>query len=127
MKEVVARLDDFPEKEFHPLIRGLSDAGADGRLARVLRKLGNPQRAVEALCREFSFELAEDPATRRRRLVHGLFASLEEQVENVKRWSHENGWGFTEADIDAHRLLPVPYWPKEKLMVVTLFPTSADA
>lgn len=123
MKEVVARLDELSLRELGPLLRGLSDAGADKRLARVLRKLGNPQRAVEVLQREFGFELAEEPGTRRRHLINGRFTTPDEQIENVRRWDREKDLGL-KSDVWTNLPRP-PAWPRGQHLAVVLVPHLA--
>ena len=58
-------------------------------------------------------------------LVHGLFTSPEKQIEKVRAWNKEFGWGIPdEAFAAAEKSVPV--WPEEKLVAVVLVPYLAD-
>lgn len=57
-------------------------------------------------------------------LVHGLFSSIAQKIENVMRWNEHCHWGFTEQDFK--KLPPPPAWPSNRLVTVTLVPYLAD-
>lgn len=100
------------------------DTEFKGRLARagfsaeVIREINrNDDMAgimYEALMRHTAFTL-----------VHGLFTKPEKQIERVREWNKEFGWGISdEAFAEAEK--SVPAWPEEKLVAVVLVPYLAD-
>lgn len=100
------------------------DTEFKGRLARagfsaeVIREINrNDDMAgimYEALMRHPAFTL-----------VHGLFTKPEKQIERVREWNKEFGWGIPdEAFAEAEK--SVPAWPEEKLVAVVLVPYLAD-
>ena len=81
------------------------NTGDDNELAEVM---------FEALMRHPRFTL-----------VHGLFTTTAKQIERVRGWNREFGWGTSdEAFNEAEK--SVPAWPEQKLVAVVLVPYLAD-
>lgn len=97
------------------LIGKLAEAGLTAEMAEEIRK--NPALAsiiVDALKSQPTFTL-----------VHGLFTSTEKQIQKVREWNKQFGWGISdEAFAEAEK--SVPAWPKERLVAVVLVPYLAD-
>lgn len=96
----MARFIDMPGKEIWATVTSLSKAGFDDRLAALLRKEGNAERAVEILSREF-FPETEEKLTG---VASSPFIySAAEQVASVLRWNEKFKGGFTKRQIQAMR------------------------
>lgn len=123
-----ARLIDVPGRELWPVIRSLSDAGFDEDLAAAIRKPGQADRAVNAM----RVALFGDPTVmlvvkrhQRTPLIHGMFVSPAEQVQNVIRWNKKYGWGFVKSGLQCMLGVELAYadrgetkWPEHSDMTV---------
>ncbi|HWQ99685.1 MAG TPA: hypothetical protein VN397_02445 [Candidatus Methylomirabilis sp.] len=97
------------------LMGKLAEAGLTAEMAEEVRK--NP-----ALAEIIVSALKQQPAFT---LVHGLFTTTAKQIERVREWNKEFGWGISdEAFAEAEK--SVPAWPEEKLVAVVLVPYLAD-
>lgn len=57
---------------------------------------------------------------RKIQLTHGMFVSVDTQIENVRRWSEEQDLGFGDEVFEA--LPDPPAWPDDRLVPVALVP-----
>jgi len=97
------------------LVGKLAEAGLTAEMAEEVRK--DPALAeiiVNALKSQPTFTL-----------VHGLFTKPEEQIEKVRKWNREFGWGIPDEAFAAAEK-SVPAWPEEKLVAVVLVPYLTD-
>lgn len=61
----------------------------------------------------------------KKKLVHGLFTPVAEQIVRVREWNKKFGWGFSE-EVFAVVEKSIPAWPKKKLATVVLVPYLVD-
>ncbi|MDO8463087.1 MAG: hypothetical protein Q7S96_02340 [bacterium] len=101
-------------------------------IERQVRQKGgcplNPRQLLGALQAIGEGRFAQDPASalvlpQRPPLIHGMFANLETQIANMRKWNERRRWGFTSADFV---LGDPPAWPDDRLVAVVLVPYLPD-
>ncbi|MBI4049235.1 MAG: hypothetical protein HY395_00235 [Candidatus Doudnabacteria bacterium] len=115
-------------------VDGDQDREIDVRICEIKRQLRqasgsplDPAKVAGALQAISEGKFAETPEVGvpvikpASRLIQGLFVPSAKQVDDVRKWSKERGWGFSEEQMQ-QALATAPAWPSYQLCVAVLVP-----